>query len=59
MGGCQKQVHRNLTELDDIGVIEFKDGDTGQAKIPTLASDGLKIDTPFARLNGNIGTAVP
>ena len=43
-----KQVHRNLTELEDIGVIEFEGGGSGRPKKPTLAYDGLEIDLPFA-----------
>lgn len=54
-----KQVHRNLSELEDIGVIEFEGGGSGQAKTPTLAYDGLKIDIPFAGSNGSVGTAAP
>jgi predicted transcriptional regulator len=42
-----KQVHRNLTELADIGVIEFDGGGAGQPKKPLLAYDGLEIDIPF------------
>lgn len=42
-----KQVHRNLSELEDIGVITFDGGGPGQAKKPELAYDGLEIDIPF------------
>lgn len=59
VGRDYKQVHRNLSELDDIGIIEFEDSDTGQAKKPTLAYDGLEIDIPFAGSNGNIDTVAP
>ena len=54
-----KQVHRNLSELDDIGVIEFEGGGSGKAKKPTLAYDGLEIDIPFTQSNGNVGAAAP
>ncbi|AUX09375.1 HTH domain protein [Halalkaliarchaeum desulfuricum] len=54
-----KQVHRNLSELADIGIIEFEGGGPGQAKKPKLAYDGLEIDIPFARPNGSVGTAAP
>ncbi|THE64163.1 transcriptional regulator [Salinadaptatus halalkaliphilus] len=54
-----KQVHRNLSELEDIGVIKFEGGGSGQAKKPTLAYDGLEIDIPFAGSNGSVGTAAP
>jgi predicted transcriptional regulator len=42
-----KQVHRNLTELEDIGVIEFEDAGDGKPRKPLLAFDGLEIDIPF------------
>ncbi|MEE6210319.1 transcriptional regulator [Salarchaeum sp. III] len=52
-----KQVHRNLSELEDIGVIEFEGGGPGQAKRPTLVYDGLEIDLPFVGSNETIGAA--
>ena len=54
-----KQVHRNLSELADIGVIEFEDGGTGQAKKPTLAYDGLEIDIPFPESDESADAAAP
>jgi len=54
-----KQVHRNLSELEDIGVIEFEGGGSGQAKKPKLAYNGLEIDIPFAGSNGSVGAAAP
>jgi len=54
-----KQVHRNLTELESIGVIEFEGGGSGQAKKPLLAYDGLEIDIPFAGSSDSIGAAAP
>ena len=54
-----KQVHRNLSELEDIGVIEFEGGGSGQAKRPKLAYDGLEIDIPFAGPSGSVGAAAP
>jgi len=54
-----KQVHRNLSELEDIGVIGFEGGGSGQAMKPVLAYDGLEIDIPFARSDDSIGTAAP
>jgi len=54
-----KQVHRNLSELEDIGVIEFEGGGSGRAKKPVLAYDGLEIDIPFARSDDSIRTAAP
>lgn len=54
-----KQVHRNLSELEDIGVIEFQGGGPGKAKKPTLGYDGLEIDIPFVRSNESVDTAAP
>jgi len=54
-----KQVHRNLSELDDIGVIEFEGGGSGRAKRPVLAYDGLEIDIPFAGSEDTVDTAAP
>lgn len=54
-----KQVHRNLSELEDIGVIEFEGSGSGRAKKPKLAYDGLESDIPFANSNRNVGTASP
>lgn len=48
-----KQVHRNLSELEDIGVIEFEGGGAGRAKKPILSYDGLEIDIPFADSSGD------
>jgi predicted transcriptional regulator len=54
-----KQVHRNLAELEDIGVIEFEGGGSGHAKTPKLAYDGLEIDIPFPTSNENRDAAAP
>ena len=54
-----KQVHRNLSELEDIGVIEFEGGGSGRAKKPVLAYEGLEIDIPFADSEDTVGTAAP
>lgn len=54
-----KQVHRNLSELADIDVIEFEGGGSGQAKKPLLAYDGLEIDIPFHGSSENTGTVAP
>ncbi|AFK18007.1 hypothetical protein HFX_0266 [Haloferax mediterranei ATCC 33500] len=48
-----KQVHRNLTELEDIGVIEFEGGESGLRKKPVVAYDGLEIDFPFDKSSGS------
>lgn len=54
-----KQVHRNLSELEDVGVIEFEGGGSGRAKTPKLAYDGLEIDIPFTELDESTSTAAP
>jgi len=54
-----KQVHRNLSELEDIGVIDFEGGGSGRAKKPMLAYDGLEIDIPFTGSNDSVGAAAP
>ena len=54
-----KQVHRNLSELEDIGVIEFEGGGSGRAKKPVLAYEGFEIDIPFADSEDTVGTAAP
>ena len=54
-----KQVHRNLTELDDIGILEFDGGGVGHAKRPVLAYDGLEIDIPFTKSDEHAGAAAP
>jgi predicted transcriptional regulator len=52
-----KQVHQNLSELEDIGVIELAGEGAGRARKPMLAYDGLEIDIPFAESNESIGAA--
>lgn len=44
-----RAVHDNLSELEDLGVIEFEGGGAGKAKKPTLAYDGIEFDISFAR----------
>lgn len=53
-----KQVHQNLSELEDIGVIEFEGGGSGRAKKPVLAYEGLEIDIPFGRSIGCVGLSI-
>ena len=54
-----KQVHQNLSELSEIGVIDFEGGSPGQAKQPVLTYDGLEIDLSFAASENETGTAAP
>ncbi len=59
VGRDYKQVHRNLSELEDVGVIEFEGGGPGRAKKPVLGYDGLEIDIPFGGSNGPVDAAAP
>jgi predicted transcriptional regulator len=59
VGRDYKQVHWNLSELEDIGIIEFEGGGFGQAKKPVLAYDGLEIDILFADSDDSVGTVSP
>lgn len=54
-----KQVHRNLSELADLGVITFEGGGSGRPKKPLLAYDGLEIDIPFVDAARNRDSVVP
>lgn len=54
-----KQVHRNLTELADIGIIEFSGDGSGHPKKPILGYDGLEIDIPFADAENSFSPATP
>jgi predicted transcriptional regulator len=59
VGRDYKQVHRNLGELEDIGVVEFESVGPGNARRPTLAYDGLEVDIPFTDSDGSADTAAP
>jgi predicted transcriptional regulator len=59
VGRDYEQVHRNLSELEDIGVIELEGGGSGRARKPVLAYYGLEIDIPFAGSGESVGTAAP
>lgn len=54
-----KQVHRNLSELADIGVIEFEGDGPGRAKQPVLAYDGLEVEVAFGVREENVGEVAP
>jgi len=53
-----EQVHRNRSELADIGVVEFEGGGAGRRsrRWPTRASE---IDIPVAGLDGAVDIAAP
>jgi len=52
-----KQVHQNLSELADIGVVEFEGGGQGRAKTPKPVYDGLEIALPFGDTNESVDAA--
>ena len=43
-----RQVHRNLTELEELGLIDFET--EGQSKRPTVWYDALEVDLPLLEL---------
>lgn len=59
VGRDYKQVHHNLSELEDIGVIAFEGGGSGRAKRPLLAYDGLEIEVHFDESDGSLDAASP
>lgn len=46
-----RQVHRNLEELEAVGVLDFEAAGAGRPKRPVLPYDGLEIDLPFTELS--------
>lgn len=54
-----KQVHRNLTELADIGIIEFSGDGSGRPKKPILGYDELEIDIPLVDSDNSFDAATP
>ena len=54
-----KQVHLNLSELEDIGVIDFESDGAGRPNKPVLAYDGLEIDLPFLESSDSSTAAAP
>lgn len=50
-----RQVHRNLTELEDLGLIDFEDA--GQSKRPTVWYDTIEVDLPLLESDGEHDTA--
>lgn len=59
VGRDYKQVHHNLSELEDIGIITFEGGGSGAAKKPVLIYDGIEIDIPFVESNSFADPAAP
>jgi predicted transcriptional regulator len=42
-----REVHRNLTELEDLGLIHFEGGAPGKAKTPVIEYDDIDIRLPL------------
>lgn len=51
-----REVHRNLTELEDLGLIRFEGGEPGKAKTPVIEYDDIEVAIP---LSGESGAAAP
>lgn len=49
-----RAVHDNLSELADLGVVEFEGGGAGKAKKPILVYDGIEFELSF--VNAGDGT---
>lgn len=52
-----KQVHRNLSELAEIGIVELAGEGPGRPTKPVLAYDGLEIDIPFTDKTDGVDAA--
>ncbi len=50
-----RQVHRNLTELEALGLIDFEED--GQSKCPTVWYDTIEVDLPLLESDGEYDTA--
>jgi predicted transcriptional regulator len=42
-----REVHRNLSELEDLGLIRFEGGDPGKAKKPVIEYDDIEVAIPL------------
>lgn len=42
-----REVHRNLSELEDLGLIRFEGGEPGKAKRPTIEYDDIEVSIPL------------
>lgn len=51
-----REVHRNVTELEDLGLIRFEGGEPGKAKTPVIEYDDIEVAIP---LSGESGAATP
>jgi predicted transcriptional regulator len=43
-----REVHRNLTALEDLGLIAFEGGEPGKAKMPVIEYDAIQVAIPLA-----------
>jgi len=50
-----RQVHRNLTELEELGLIDFEAD--GQSKRPTVWYDTIEVDLPLLDSDGEYDAA--
>lgn len=52
-----REVHRNLSDLADLGLIHFEGGEPGKAKTPVIEYDDIEIAIPLGSGSGE--AAVP
>lgn len=55
VGRDVRQVHRNLTELEELGLIDFEE--EGQSKRPIVWYDTIEVDLPLLDSDGDYDTA--
>jgi predicted transcriptional regulator len=55
VGRDVRQVHRNLTELAELGLIDFEE--EGQSKRPTVWYDAIEVDLPLLDSGGESDAA--
>jgi predicted transcriptional regulator len=42
-----REVHRNLSELEDLGLLTFEGGEPGKAKTPVIGYDDIEVAIPL------------
>jgi predicted transcriptional regulator len=42
-----REVHRNLSELEDLGLLTFEGGEPGKAKTPVIEYDDIEVAIPL------------
>lgn len=52
-----KEVHRNLSELEDLGLIRFEGGGPGKAKTPVVEYDDIEVEIPLDATDGQARSA--